>query len=65
MSLWPVSDVITAEQMMTFYRLYGQGKSPADALRQAQLETISKLKEKSGYALPSLWAPFIIQGPPD
>ncbi len=64
MSLWPVVDDITAEQMTTFYRSYGKGENPAKALRNAQLETIAKLREEyDGYAPPSLWAPFILQGP--
>jgi CHAT domain-containing protein/Tfp pilus assembly protein PilF len=63
MSLWSVADEITAEQMITFYRLYGKGESPAEALRNAQLETIAKLREEyDGFAPPSLWAPFILQG---
>ena len=65
MSLWPVSDEITAEQMMTFYKLYGHGTPAAEALRSAQLETISKLRAKYGSAPPSLWAPFIMQGAPE
>jgi len=36
---------------------------PAEALRQAQLETIQFLKaEYGGMAPPMLWAPFILQG---
>jgi len=62
MSLWPVSDEITAEQMKRFYTLYGKGANPAKALREAQLETIAMLREKLGFAPPSLWAPFIMQG---
>ncbi len=62
MSLWPVSDDITAQQMISFYKLYGSGQAPAQALRAAQLETIDKLrKQTGGKALPSLWAPFIMQ----
>lgn len=63
MSLWPVSDDITARQMLTFYRLYGQGHPPAKALRAAQLETIAMLRKLfGGNAQPVLWAPFIMQG---
>ncbi|MBW1789099.1 MAG: CHAT domain-containing protein, partial [Deltaproteobacteria bacterium] len=64
MSLWPVSDSITAEQMKSFYRFYGKGASPAEALRKAQLETIATLRKRFGAAPASLWAPFILQGPP-
>ena len=61
MSLWPVSDEITANQMKAFYRNL-QKLPPAEALRQAQLETIKELKDAYGVAAPSLWAPFILQG---
>jgi CHAT domain-containing protein len=62
MSLWPVSDDVTAQQMQSFYRLYGKKATPAAALRQAQLATIAELRSKSGQAEPALWAPFIVQG---
>jgi CHAT domain-containing protein len=61
MSLWPVDDEVTADQMKAFYRNL-QTLSPADALRQAQLETIQQLKAQYGVANPGLWAPFILQG---
>jgi tetratricopeptide (TPR) repeat protein len=62
MSLWPVSDEVTAQQMRGFYQRYGQHATPAAALRQAQLATIAELRSKHGYAEPALWAPFIVQG---
>ena len=62
MSLWPVSDDVTATQMKAFYKNL-QTLPPAEALRQAQLETIKELKAKNnGVAPPGLWAPFILQG---
>ena len=61
MSLWPVSDEITANQMKAFYQNL-QKLPPAEALRQAQLETIKELKAKDGVVSPALWAPFILQG---
>lgn len=62
MSLWPVSDEVTANQMKAFYQNL-QTLPPADALRQAQLGTIKELKAKNdGIAPPGLWAPFILQG---
>jgi len=67
MSLWPVNDQVTLTQMEQFYQAYGQGMSPAEALRQAQLQTIAELrahtKKAFGEALASvrLWAPFIVQ----
>lgn len=62
MSLWPVSDAVTAQQMQGLYREYGKGITPAQALRQAQLATIADLRQRKGYASPALWAPFIVQG---
>ena len=62
MSLWEVSDEVTARQMKIFYQ--NLQKLPlTEALRQAQLETIKELKaEYGGLAPPGLWAPFILQG---
>jgi len=62
MSLWAVSDEITAEQMLEFYRLYGEGQPAPAALRKAQLQTIAQLRQRYGSAAPNLWAPFIMQG---
>lgn len=64
MSLWKVDDALTAQQMVSFYKLYSQGRSPAEALRSAQLATIKELREKNRKASPKLWAPFIVQGLP-
>ena len=61
MSLWLVDDQVTADQMKAFYQNL-RTMPPADALRQAQLETIRRLKERDGVANPGLWAPFILQG---
>lgn len=62
MSLWPVSDQITAQQMISFYKLYGNGASPAKALRAAQLQTIAELRRQTGgQAQASLWGAFIVQ----
>ncbi|MGH7960314.1 MAG: tetratricopeptide repeat protein [Candidatus Binatia bacterium] len=66
MSLWPVGDSTTREQMETFYKAYTQGKQPAEALRRAQLHTIANLREltatmKEPLAPVKLWAPFIVQ----
>ncbi|TAL11040.1 MAG: CHAT domain-containing protein, partial [Nitrospirae bacterium] len=64
MSLWPVNDEITANQMNAFYRNL-QALPPAEALRQAQLESIRDLKAFGIYGEtvpPGLWAPFILQG---
>lgn len=62
MSLWPVGDEATAQQMRVFYRQYGSGSRPAEALRAAQLASIEALRAKGKAAEPALWAPFIAQG---
>jgi CHAT domain-containing protein/Tfp pilus assembly protein PilF len=67
MSLWAVNDKITLGQMAEFYRGYTQGKSPAEALREAQLKSIASLREQTRtafgepFAPVRLWAPFIVQ----
>lgn len=62
MSLWPVGDEATAQQMRVFYRQYGSGVRPAEALRAAQLATIDSLRSQGKVPEPALWAPFIAQG---
>lgn len=62
MSLWPVGDEATAQQMRVFYRQYGSGARPAEALRAAQLATIETLRAQGKSAEPALWAPFFAQG---
>lgn len=62
MSLWKVDDAMTARQMVSFYKQYGQGNSVAESLRSAQLAAIEDLRAKHGEASPALWAAFIVQG---
>ncbi len=61
MSLWSTGDEVTARQLKAFYRKL-HTLPPAEALRQAQLESIRELKAKYGVPPPGLWAPFILQG---
>ena len=61
MSLWPVGDEVAVRQLKAFYRNL-QTSPPAEALRQAQLESLRELKAKYGVPPPGLWAPFILQG---
>jgi CHAT domain-containing protein len=61
LSLWPVSDDITADQMIRFYQAYKNGTPPLTALREAQLDTIKNLRINRKNAPPALWAPFILQ----
>ncbi|MDO8546834.1 MAG: tetratricopeptide repeat protein [Nitrospirales bacterium] len=61
MSLWLSGDEVAARQVKDFYRKVPT-LAPAEALRQAQLESIRELKATHGNAPPGLWAPFILQG---
>ena len=56
LSLWDVHDKSTAQFMGVFYRLLGEGKTKAAALRLAMLEL------RSSYPHPYQWAPFVLVG---
>jgi CHAT domain-containing protein len=59
-SLWKVDDAATAALMQNFYRcLLQEGRSPADALRQAQLKI---MRQNRRWNSPYYWAAFILQG---
>jgi CHAT domain-containing protein len=63
MSLWKVPDKETADLMERFYAAWLGGKGKADALRQAELETIDALRKSSnGTAHPFFWAGFVLVG---
>lgn len=58
-SLWAVDDRVTAELMVRFYRkMLINGLTPAEALRDAQIEMWKDSRWKSPY----FWAPFVLQG---
>ena len=58
-SLWNVNDKATAELMARFYRgMLRENKSPAAALRTAQME-MSRQKQ---WQSPYYWAAFVLQG---
>ena len=58
-SLWKVDDDATAELMKHFYReMFENGRSPAAALREAQL----KMRQTTRWQDPYYWAGFVIQG---
>jgi len=67
MSLWAVNDTITLAQMEEFYRAYTRGLRAPQALREAQLQTLSTLRALTRAAFGEslapvqLWAPFIAQ----
>ena len=56
LSLWDVHDRSTAEYMRAFYGFLQQGKSKAEALREAMLHL------RASYPHPYQWAPFILIG---
>ena len=58
-SLWKVDDKATAEMMTRFYQLILEKKlTPAQALREAQLQMQNETEWKSPY----YWSAFILQG---
>ena len=58
-SLWKVDDVATAKLMESFYRaMLKDGKTPAAALRQAQLD----MWKQQRWADPCYWGAFRLQG---
>ena len=66
MSLWLVDDDFTVLQMQEFYQAFGQHGSAANSLQEAQLATITLLRDfYSDYDEPlapvKIWAPFIVQ----
>jgi CHAT domain-containing protein len=56
MSLWTIDDEATTELMVSFYAELARTKSPASALRHAQIKL---LKEKPH---PFFWSPFVLVG---
>lgn len=58
-SLWSVKDHATSELMIRFYRaLLVERRSPADALRNAQIS----LRDNKAWRSPYYWAGFTLQG---
>jgi CHAT domain-containing protein len=58
MSLWSVPSKETVDLMTAFYALLSDGKTPAEALRQAKLNL---MKQKPH---PFFWAAFVLTGSP-
>ena len=55
-SLWTIDDEATAELMVAFYEELARTKSPAAALRSAQVKLLSQRPH------PFFWSPFILVG---
>jgi CHAT domain-containing protein/Tfp pilus assembly protein PilF len=58
MSLWPVSDYVTRELMIGYYKRLKEGAGRAEALRQVQLEMLKRKDRRH----PFYWASFISSG---
>jgi len=57
-SLWSVNDVSTRDTMTNFYKQLAAGQPKGEAMRRAQLATMSYPR----FAHPYYWAPFVILG---
>lgn len=64
MTLWSVPDVQTKELMQNFYTTWLSGKTKNEALRKGQIQMIDEMEKKYGYAPPSHWAAFVLNGNP-
>jgi CHAT domain-containing protein len=58
-SLWSLNDESAVAFMGHFYKQLVEGKTRAEALRQAQL---AFLKDKNRYDAPVYWAPYVLVG---
>jgi CHAT domain-containing protein/Tfp pilus assembly protein PilF len=59
-TLWNISDMASAGLMNDFYRHLNGGASAAEALRQAQLDTL----KSAAFGDPKYWAAFTLNGDP-
>ena len=55
-TLWPIDDAVAADFMRHFYGALAASRTPAAALREAQLET------SRTHPHPYYWAPFVLHG---
>ncbi|MBI1759806.1 MAG: CHAT domain-containing protein [Acidobacteria bacterium] len=75
MSLWPVSDAVTRDMMIAYYRGLQQGEARAAALQQVQLRMLERAERgltpdgrkqhpqrARDYSHPFYWASFILSG---
>lgn len=57
-TLWNVTDNLSKDFMLDFYRLWLSGKTYSEALREVKLQWISCRQT----AIPTIWAPYVIMG---
>ena len=68
MSLWPVSDEVTRDLMVAYYRDLQQGAARGAALQQVQLRLLARGEQQQSrrqgrdYSHPFYWASFILSG---
>ena len=61
-TLWKIPDAESTQLMTTFFTRLSEGVSRPDALRQAQLEMIKRLKDAGKAPHPYYWAAFTVTG---
>lgn len=64
LTCWAVEDRSTAQLMGTFYQRLAQGRTKAEALRDAQLQLLrgQDEREDADHSHPYYWAPFFLVG---
>jgi CHAT domain-containing protein len=61
-TLWKIPDAESAALMSDFFNILSAGQPKADALRQAQLEAIARLKKEGTAPHPFFWAAYTLTG---
>ncbi|HEY4311984.1 MAG TPA: CHAT domain-containing tetratricopeptide repeat protein [Pirellulales bacterium] len=61
-TLWPVLTIEANQQMSEFFAQLAAGRSKVDALRDAQLAAIKRLRAQYNSAPPLVWAAFTLTG---
>ena len=61
-SLWSVPEIETTTLMTSFFDNLASGQCKSEAMRNAQLALIAKLRKERGFAYPFYWAAFTVTG---
>ena len=64
-TLWQVPDLESARLMARCFDLQAAGRPAAAALREAQLESVTRRREKNAAAHPFFWAAYTLTGRPE